>query len=63
MQGLEGREPKLTINGQLAPPAFVVVTNHRYHYDFDSLSTRFAVLSCGFKIPDYGLDGVFAWIS
>jgi hypothetical protein len=32
---------------------------HPYHYDLDSVSTRLAVLAGGFKIPDYGLDGVF----
>jgi hypothetical protein len=59
MHGLKRREPNLTINGQPAPPAFVVVTNHPYHYDLDSVSTGLAVLAGGFKIPDYRLDGVF----
>lgn len=59
IRALKGREPTLTINGQPAPPAFVVVTNHPYHYDLDSTSTGLAVLADGFKIPDFGPDAAF----
>ncbi len=59
MQRLKQREPTLTINGQPAPPAFVVVTNHPYHHDLDGYGTRVTVLAGGFKIPDYGLDAAF----
>lgn len=59
MLGLKGRESKLTVNGQPAPPAFVIVTNHPYHYDLDSTDTGLAVLAEGFKIPDFGPNAVF----
>jgi hypothetical protein len=59
MRGLKGREAVLTINGQPAPPAFVVVTNHPYHYDLDGVSTSRAVLGAGFKIPDFGPEAEF----
>jgi len=59
MQGLRRREPTLTVNGQPAPPAFVVVTNHPYHYDLDGISARLVVLAGGFKISDYGFDATF----
>jgi hypothetical protein len=54
LDGIKGREDKLTINGEPAPPAYVVVTNHPYHYDLDGTSTLRAVLGTGFKITDFG---------
>ena len=59
LRGLKRREPTLTVNGQPAPAAFVVVTNHPYHYDLDGVSTSRAVLGAGFKIPDFGPDAEF----
>jgi hypothetical protein len=59
MQRLKRLEPTLTVNGQPAPPAFVVVTNHPYRHDLDGYDTRITVLVGGFKIPDYGLDIAF----
>jgi hypothetical protein len=58
-RGLKRREPTLTVKGQPAPPAFVVITNHPYHYDLDSVSNSRAVLGAGFKIPDFGPDAAF----
>jgi hypothetical protein len=57
MGGLQRRESTLTVNGQAAPPAFVVVTNHPYHYDLEGPIGAMAVLAGGFKIPDLGLGG------
>jgi hypothetical protein len=57
MGALRRREPTLTVNGQPAPPAFVVVTNHPYHYDLEGPIRGMAVLAGGFKIPDFGLGG------
>lgn len=58
--GLKGREATLTVNGQPAPPAFVIVTNHPYHYDLESTGNHFAVLADGFKIPDFGANAEFS---
>lgn len=55
MGALQRRETTLMVNGQPAPPAFVVVTNHPYHYDLGGSITGIAVLAGGFKIPDLGL--------
>jgi hypothetical protein len=57
MGALQRREPTLTVNGQPAPPAFVVVTNHPYHYDLEGPIGGMAVLAGGFKIPEFGLGG------
>lgn len=57
MGGLQRRESTLTVNGQAAPPAFVVVTNHPHRYDLDGPIGGMAVLAGGFKIPDFGLVG------
>jgi hypothetical protein len=54
LAGIKGREDKLTIKGEPAPQAYVVVTNHPYHYDLDSTGTMRAILGAGFKIPDFG---------
>ena len=57
MGGLQRCESTLTVNGQAAPSAFVVVTNHPYHYDLEGPIGGMAVLAGGFKIPDFGLVG------
>jgi hypothetical protein len=51
---VKGREPKLTIDGQPAPPAYVLVTNHPYQYDLEATRTGIVVITAGFKIPDFG---------
>jgi hypothetical protein len=64
MRSIKGREATLTIDGQPAPPAFVIVTNHPFHYDLQSSETALAALAEGFKIPDFGrsvpFDGLIA---
>ena len=54
MRSIKGREATLTIDGAPAPAAFVIVTNHPFHYDLESTQTALAVLALGFKIPDFG---------
>jgi hypothetical protein len=54
MRSIKGREAALTIDGNPAPPAFVIVTNHPFHYDLDSSRTALAVLAIGFKVPEFG---------
>lgn len=53
-------ESTLKIEGKPAPPAFVFVTNHPYHYDLEGTGTKCAALGEGFKIPDFGYSTVFA---
>ena len=60
LSGIAGREGGLTIRGEPAPPAYVLVTNHPYHYDLDGTGTVRAVLGAGFKIPDFGYRVMFA---
>ena len=56
---IKDREEKLTINGEPAPPAYVVVTNHPYHLHLMEERIRCGILAEGFKIPDYGNSASF----
>lgn len=56
---VKNREPKMTINQQPAPPAFVIVTNLPYHYDLEGTGTGRAALALGFKIKDFGVTAEF----
>jgi hypothetical protein len=58
LQGLRTREDKLTIEGDPAPPAYVVVTNHPHYYAPDAPFQKW-VLAEGFKIPDFKFEGAF----
>ena len=44
------------IKGNPAPEAYVFVTNHPCHYNLNSTHYGWAVLSEGFKIPDFKVD-------
>lgn len=57
---LKSREATLKIKGGPAPPAFVIITNHPYHYDLDSTRTSRAAIADGFKIPDFGASAQFS---
>lgn len=57
---IKNRESTLNINGEPAPPAFVIITNHPYHYDLEGTGTRQAALAEGFKIPDFGASAQFS---
>jgi hypothetical protein len=50
LKSLRTREPKLTINGQPAPPAYVIVTNNPYHYSQNTPCKHYALVE-GFKMP------------
>jgi hypothetical protein len=57
--GIRGREDKLTIENSEgvkvpAPPAFVIVTNHPYHYDSSGSTSNLVVAGEGFKVRDFG---------
>ena len=57
---LTGRESKLTISGDPAPPAYVFVTNQPYHLQLDDELVPRVLLTIGFKISDYGQGVQFA---
>jgi hypothetical protein len=54
LAAIRGREPKMTIQGEPAPPAHVYVTNHPYHLALDKTHLPRVCLLAGFKIPDFG---------
>ena len=62
MGTLQRLQLTLTVNGEPAPPAFVLVTNHPYHYDLDGPVGGIAALVGGFKVPDLGPEGGFTTV-
>lgn len=56
---VRNREPKLTINGNPAPPAYVFVTNQPHHLELERAGYPRVLLCIGFKIPDFGNDAKF----
>ena len=52
---IRDRENKLTIDGQPAPPGYVIVTNNPYQYSLGG-SCKTAGVGEGFKIPDFKYD-------
>ena len=59
LNSLRSREEKLTIDGQPAPPAYVIVTNNPHEYDLHGQVRTWAVAE-GFKIPDLKCGQGFA---
>lgn len=59
LHSLRSREGKLTIDGQPAPPAYVVITNNPHDYDLNGEVPCWAAAE-GFKIPDFKLDSGFS---
>ena len=59
LKSIRSREEKLTIEGQPAPPAYVIATNNPHQYSLNSPSHT-AVLAEGFKIPDFKLGYRYA---
>jgi hypothetical protein len=53
IEQLRAAEHRLTICGRPAPPAYVFVTNHPYHFNLDGLGPGYVCLGGGFKIPDF----------
>ena len=58
LRSIRTREEKLTINGQAAPPAYVIVTNNPHGYDLNGEVMTWAAAE-GYKIPDFRLDSGF----
>lgn len=53
-EAIRSREGSLTIERAPAPPAYVFVTNHPYHYNLQKVGTERFMVGEGFKIPDFG---------
>ena len=58
LNSLRSREETLTIDGQPAPPAYVLVTNNPHSYSLNGPSQS-AGLAEGFKIPDFKVEAQF----
>ncbi len=52
----------MTIDGSPAPPAYIFLTNQPFIYNLESVNFRRAVLSEGYKIPDFKMGAQFASI-
>ena len=59
LAAIKGREPKLTIQGEPAPSAFIYVTNQPYHLALNETRLPRLCLTTGFKIPDFGYGAFF----
>ena len=59
LKSLRTREEKLTIKGQPAPSAYVIVTNNPYYYSQNTPCKRCALVE-GFKIPDFKFGGQYS---
>ncbi|MFA7256207.1 MAG: hypothetical protein WC047_01345 [Kiritimatiellales bacterium] len=60
IDGLRGREKKLTIKGQPAPASYIFLTNFAYGYHLRKISFERPVVAEGFKIPDFRVDSNFS---
>ena len=58
LRSIRTREEKLTVDGQPAPPAYVIVTNNPHGYDLNGEVLTWAAAE-GYKIPDFRLDSGF----
>jgi len=58
LRSIRTREEKLTIDGQPAPPAYVIVTNNPHSYDLNGEVMTWSAAE-GFKIPDFRVDSGF----
>ncbi len=61
VQSLRTREEKLTINGEPAPPAYLIITNNPYEYSLNAPVRHWALVE-GFKIPDFRFEANYASI-
>jgi hypothetical protein len=58
LSSIRSREEKLKIDGQPAPPAYVIVTNNPHEYSLNG-PCHTAGLVEGFKIPDFKVEARF----
>jgi hypothetical protein len=59
LSSIRSREEKLKIDGQPAPPAYVIVTNNPHDYSLNDPSHAAGLVE-GFKIPDFKVETHFA---
>jgi hypothetical protein len=59
LASIRSAEPKISIEGKPAPPAYIIVTNYPFGADKDPSFQRSA-FGEGFKIPDFKAGGTFA---
>ena len=59
LSSIRSREDKLKIDGQPAPPAYVIVTNNPHDYSLNDPSHAAGLVE-GFKIPDFKVEARFA---
>lgn len=62
LANIHEKESTMVIAGAPAPAAYVFLTNHTHQYNLESTIYKLAVVSEGFKIPDFRLDASFASI-
>jgi hypothetical protein len=62
LNSLRVKEDSMTINGAPAPPAYIFLTNQPFIYNIETANFRRAVLSEGYKIPDFKMGAQFASI-
>lgn len=53
------KEAIMTVRGQPAPPAYVILTNYPHQYGLEKLVSSPVVVAEGFKIPDFKMDCTF----
>lgn len=54
LQTLRKKESSMTIEGESAPSAYIVLTNHPFVYNLEKSDFNRAVVAEGFKIPEFG---------
>jgi len=59
LAAIRGRESRMTIQGEPAPPAHIFVTNQPYHLSLYETHLPRVCLPTGFKIPDFGYGAHF----
>ncbi len=59
LDDLRSAESRLTINGNPAPSAYVILTNHPYMYNLEDINFARAALVEGFKMPDFRYDSSY----
>jgi hypothetical protein len=59
LANIHDKETTMVVAGAPAPAAYVFLTNHTHQYNLESSQFRHAVVSEGFKIPDFRLDASF----
>lgn len=62
LNSLRVKENSMTIDGSAAPPAYIFLTNQPFIYNLETADFRRAVLSEGYKIPDFKMGAQFASI-